>query len=102
MFAELAEELRQLPVYEAADDPEVRVVRKQTAEEIAWLLRAWLRHPDGASDAQSLIEHDGVRTALARLAVKCVIFHALSRATRAPVELIRCSSLPRLNLHPRL
>jgi hypothetical protein len=33
-----------------------------------------------------------VRTALARLAVKCVIFHALSRATRAPVELIRCGT----------
>jgi len=91
MFAELAEELRQLPVHEAAGDPEVRVVRKQTADELAQLLRGWLR-PEGASDAQSLIEHDGVRTALARLAVKCVIFHALSRATRAPVELIRCGT----------
>ena len=92
MFSELAEELRQLPVHEAAGDPEVRVVRKQTAEELATLLRAWLRHPDGASDAQALIEHDGVHTALTRLAVKCVIFHALSRATRAPVELIRCAT----------
>ena len=93
-FGDFAYQLRQLPAQseEAVGGPEVQVVRNQTSYELARLWCTWLRHPNIAGPGHDVIAHDGVRAALNRLAIKCVIFHALSHATRAPVELIRCVS----------
>lgn len=92
-FSDLAVQLRQLPVQSdfAVGHHMVQAVRSHTAAALAQSLGCWLRFPDWAA-VGPLLEDAGVSSALNRLAVKCVIFHALSRATHAPVELIRCAS----------
>ena len=97
MYGVIAENIRQ-----KGSDPGAMLVADRYVQNMSDALMCRLHgqlHGAEAAFVHNLMQQEGVKAALDRVALKSLMLHALTMATAAPVQLIRCDGAARERAH---